>query len=219
MKIRNGFVSNSSSSSFMILSPKKIINYNQLFDLMWNEKNTEDIQQRWTFKNSKYPKEDKYFVRRPLNETFEEYQKWATTYILNEIKKQGENNYLNILSNLESELYYEDDKIHIDGNKFDLEEIEKNIKMYKDIDNKLDNFDWNLFSDDYYEDLDNLKTKYEIFNTLRDRLDEIDGILKNHPNNTIFYSFIFSDESGTHFEILEHGQVFGNLPYYVESFH
>lgn len=70
MKIRNGFVSNSSSSSFMVLFPKKINTYDELFDLMWTEKNTENIQQSWTFKNSKYPKEDKYFVRRPLNDTF-----------------------------------------------------------------------------------------------------------------------------------------------------
>lgn len=178
MKIRNGFVSNSSSSSFMILSPKKITNYNELFDLMWTEKNIEDIQQRWTFKNTKYPKEDKYFVRRPLNETFEEYQKWATTYILNEIKEQGENNYYNLLSNLESELYYEDDKLHIDNNKMNLEEVKKNIEIYQDLENKLDNFDWDLFSDDYYEDLENLKNKYDIFNKIKDRLDEIDGILK-----------------------------------------
>ena len=91
--------------------------------------------------------------------------------------------------------------------------------MYQDLDDKLDNFDWDLFSDDYYEELENLKYKYQIFSNIKDRLNEIDDILKKRSDYKIFYSFTFSDEDGTYFEILEHGNVFGDLPCFVESFH
>ncbi len=86
MKIRNGFVSNSSSSSFVVLFPKKISNYDELFKMMWTEENMKRIQKQWNF-NSKQGYAN-------ISVSFEEFQIWATNTILNDIKTQKENDYL-----------------------------------------------------------------------------------------------------------------------------
>lgn len=68
MKIRNGFVSNSSSSSFLVFFPKEINNKEELYELMWNDRNEKSIQSSWNFIDEKTKKDNninkfKDFVR------------------------------------------------------------------------------------------------------------------------------------------------------------
>jgi len=44
MKIRNGFVSNSSSSSFLVMFPHEITNKEELYKLLWIDENERSIQ-------------------------------------------------------------------------------------------------------------------------------------------------------------------------------
>ncbi len=214
MKIRNGFVSNSSSSSFVVLFPKKISNYDELFKMMWTEENMKRIQKQWNF-NSKQGYAN-------ISVSFEEFQIWATNTILNDIKTQKENDYLRAIYLIShSEGYYDDKTEEFKYDNYTLKST-KDIKKISNeklkIDNLISNFDWDIFSDDYYDSLSELSDGYDWIDNIENSLTELEDIIKSNKNK-IFYSFSFSDEDGTYFSIIEHGRIFGYLPTYVESFH
>lgn len=104
MKIRNGFVSNSSSSSFLVFFPEKITNYQQLYDLMWTEKNEKYIQKEWKFNDLKFIKSD----WNTYPDSFKNFQKDATKYVLKEINKQEPNDYLSAIDKFNEEYYIYD---------------------------------------------------------------------------------------------------------------
>jgi hypothetical protein len=149
MKIRNGFVSNSSSSSFIVSFPKKINTYEELFNLMWTDSNIDYIQQNYNFKGGKVDKGYNF-----INITFEDFQKWATNVVLRDIKDQGDNNYLSAISKFLRDGWYDEENNVFSIGDFQfrsIEDINLYIKRYNDIDNNLNNFNWELFSSEYYD--------------------------------------------------------------------
>jgi hypothetical protein len=228
MKIRNGFVSNSSSSSFLVFFPKEINNKEELYELMWNERNEKSIQSSWDFIDEKTKKDNninkfKDFVRsyNSLNMTFDEFKDSATEHVFKDIKKQGHNNYLYALSEISGEFWIDNDGITLIDNHVikTVDDIKFQIKELKNLESMKSNFNWDIKNaDDIYEDLENeINSRYSIEN-ISNTLNEIEQYIKKHKG-MVFYTFTFSDEDGTYFSIMEHGGIFGDLPVYVESNH
>ena len=228
MKIRNGFVSNSSSSSFLVFFPKEINNKEELYELMWNERNEKSIQSSWDFIDEKTKKDNninkfKDFVRsyNSLNMTFDEFKDSATNDVFKDIKKQGPNNYLYALSEISGEIWADNDGTYnINGEIIkNLNDIKLQVEEFKKLENMKSNFNWDIKNaDDIYEDLENEINNRYVIGIISDTLDEIEQYVDKHKG-MVFYSFTFSDESGTYFSIMEHGGIFGDLPVYVESKH
>lgn len=228
MKIRNGFVSNSSSSSFIVFFPKEITNKDELYKLMWNKRNKILIQSSWNFIDEKTKKDNKIdkfkdFVRsyNSLNMTFNEFKDSATNDVFKDIKKQGPNNYLYALSEISGEIWADNDGTYnINGEIIkNLNDIKLQVEEFKKLENMKSNFNWDIKNaDDIYEDLENEINNRYVIGIISDTLDEIEQYVDKHKG-MVFYSFTFSDEDGTYFSIMEHGGIFGDLPVYVESKH
>lgn len=220
MKIRNGFVSNSSSSSFIVLFPKEITNYDELYELMWTDKNTLSIQKSYKFITDPKEKSNEY---NSMNMTFDDFKKQATNYILNEILEQKKyNTVFFALSNLTNGWIDDDGYLNCAdsyGHIFkNIQEIKDKITEYENIQVELENFDWNKSDGISYEDIE--QKKYDMYwvENLKSTLEDIDEIIDENKN-TFLYSFVFSDECGKFFSVLEHGGVFGDLTVFVESHH
>ena len=228
MKIRNGFVSNSSSSSFLVFFPVEIKDNKQLYDLMWNEKNSESIEKHWNFKKTVQERIQKSYQKfinesyNSVNMSFNEFKDKATESVLNDIIEQGKNNYLHAISIISGEYWYDINNgiLHVNDEQFkSLDDIKELIKEYSELEKELDNFDWNISnSDEEYNTMkDSLDNIYYI-ERIKSVMDDIDNCIEKHPND-IFYTFSYCDEGSTFFGIMEHGNIFGNLPVYVESHH
>lgn len=203
MKIRSGFVSNSSSSSFLVFFPKEIKNKEELYKLMWNERNEKSIQSSWNFIDEKTKKDNKIdkfkdFVRsyNSLNMTFNEFKDSVTNDVFKDIKKQGPNNYLYALSEISGEFWINDDGItHIDNHVIKtVDDIKFQIKELKKLEDMKDNFNWDIKNaDDIYEDLENEINSRYVIERISHTLNEIEQYVEKHKG-MIFYSFTFSDE-------------------------
>jgi len=203
MKIRSGFVSNSSSSSFLVFFPKEIKNKEELYKLMWNERNEKSIQSSWNFIDEKTKKDNKIdkfkdFVRsyNSLNMTFNEFKDSVTNDVFKDIKKQGPNNYLYALSEISGEFWINVDGItHIDNHVIKtVDDIKFQIKELKKLEDMKDNFNWDIKNaDDIYEDLENEINSRYVIERISHTLNEIEQYVEKHKG-MIFYSFTFSDE-------------------------
>lgn len=211
MKIRNGFVSNSSSSSFLVFFPHEIKTKDELFDLIWTEENSERFKKQYNFINKKNVQTSFKNYYSSINMSFEKFQEESTNIIFKDIQNQGPNNYINALKSI----FYDDYATELK----DMEDIRNIINNYNNIKNKMDNFNWNQpNSDQKYDDLQNqLDDLYQV-EYLKSHIDEIDELIQKHKNN-VFYTFEFADEDGTFFSALEHGGIFNELTCYVESHH
>lgn len=214
MKIRNGFVSNSSSSSFLVFFPNEIKTKDELFNLLWTEKNSERFKKQYNFINKENNRNietsfTNYYSS--INMSFEKFQEESTNIIFKDIENQGPNNYINALRTL----FYDDYAIEFKN----MEDIRNIINDYNNINNKMDNFKWDQpNSEQKYDDLQNQLDDLHDVEYLKSHIDEIDELIKKHKNN-IFYTFQFSDENGKFYSALEHGGIFNELTCYVESHH
>jgi hypothetical protein len=210
MKIRNGFVSNSSSSSFLVVFPEKITNVEQLRKYLWTEKNSERIKDTYYFDES-----CKYAY---VGMTFEEFKLQAEKVILKEINEQTPNNKLNVLSNFESDSWFDGNILNIMGLEVSsTEELNEKIKEYKNLEKEIENFSWEDNNYDEFEKLEDKKTDLYYMDYIISTFDEIDTHLSKYDG--VFYSFSYSDEDGRFFSLMEHGGVFNELFTLVESKH
>lgn len=217
MKIRNGFVSNSSSSSFLVLFPKEITNFDELYDLMWTEKNSQSIQKSYNFINDSGEEKKSY---NSMGMTFDEFKTKATNYVLEETLMQNNNNIFFALSNMSNSWIDDLGCLHpydCDIDIKNIQELKDIFQEYDKLQNEYDNFDWSNYNDQYDIISDKLSDMYWVEN-IKKTFEKIEEILEKNKS-TFFYSYIFSDECGTFFSALEHGGIFGDLPVFVESHH
>jgi len=198
MKIRNGFISNSSSSSFIVAFDKKPTHAYELMEILFPEnKNNEQIGV-----NSPY----EAFSIDPMS---------ASTIIWNQLENQNPLNKSEILEKINSgwfdghpeyDIYNKPELKHISDqytketgkNIFDKDADEKWVKKYNDASNKI--------REEYIKEVKNaakklFDTKWEIF------------------KNKKCFLFTFSDNDGEIFSTLEHGDTFRNVPNIRISYH
>jgi len=217
MKIRNGFVSNSSSSSFLVLFPKEINNFDELYDLMWTEKNSESIQKSFNFINDSREEKKSY---NSMGMTFDEFKTEATNYVLKETLMQNNNNLFFALSNMSNSWIDDLGYLHPYDSYIDIKNIQELKDIFQEYDKlkkAYDNFDWLNDNDQYDIISDKLSDMYWVEN-IKNTFEEIEEILEKNKS-TFFYSYTFCDENGQFFSALEHGGIFGDLPVFVESHH
>ena len=217
MKIRNGFVSNSSSSSFLVFFPKEVKSKEELKDML----HFDGIKTSYGFEDpsKKVIKKYQNFVQNynKMNMSFEDFKDKASEVIFKDMKEQGPSNYLYALSHIVGEGWFDENKIYHIYNKSysSIEELKLDIQKNKDIQNQLDNFDWDKRQSEDYTKLENEIDP--ILEAVEEELNEIEELHKKHKG--IFYSFHFSDESGNFWSALEHGDIFKNYPCFMESHH
>ena len=210
MKRRDGFVSNSSSSSFVVAFPKrprnasdmkKIVfgdqdtyddpypeindNYNgwptiQVAETLFNDLNKRSLSKNQMFKEIR----NGYFPGRPNYDDF----KSDTLFY-------GYCN--NLVNDKECRSYIHN---HNDGWPEKCPECEQPIDV--DSIRKFAEIDW----DKYSKESDRLA------------MEIVEELIKTYPDSK-FYSFEYGDEDGNYFGALEHGGLFFNLPYVRISKH
>jgi len=173
MKIRQGFVSNSSSSSFVVIFPKEP---NDVIDV----------------KNMLFSKGETFYSN-PYQYGDNEYG-WSTDEVAetiwNDISKQEKNNFKRAEEIITSGTSYEDGAP--DWNDYG------HIK------------DWTLKTTAYYAAQEKFAKKKlkEFFNLRKLKLQKINN---QKVDDIILYCFEYSDNDGSYFTALEHGDLFKNL--------
>jgi len=105
MKIRQGFVSNSSSSSFLVFFPDIPKDVEEVYHYIWdNNKNINSIQKSYKFD---IPGEDKKKLKNfhdynSVGMTFEKFQESAADTVWRDIQNQSPGDYLRIICSLMS---------------------------------------------------------------------------------------------------------------------
>jgi hypothetical protein len=239
MKIRNGFVSNSSSSSFIVVFNKKPENIEELNEMMFNN-GIDDIFVGNTWNNN-YPNKE------IVSKVFDEIDdiSMAKDDIFNFFENSSRYYYWGSNFSGEGELYFATDEklteklreLYIEKDKF--EKLEAKFKdlsdkeITKDVEKELgysrpkyneDNY--NVFHNKF-DDMKkgNKNFKYFLYynDIMRDfdvKLNEIEQ-MANLNDSEQFYndhkdshicSFEFSDNSGDLESLLEHSDIFNKLP-------
>lgn len=195
MKKRLGFVSNSSSSSFLVVFPKIPESVEETEQIMYSKANTNLLS-------------DPIFRRK------------SAEYVFKDIQEQESNNILDALAHTSQDLYFDKEEGLYCYYNFiykTIEELENAIEEYYNKEKEMNNFDWeqenadekynelNEYIDDRYF-IDNLKVEYE----------NIKYLMKS---GGYLFNFTYSDEFGIFFSNMEHGDIFQNLPHEKYSFH
>lgn len=205
MKIRNGFVSNSSSSSFIVMFPKKPETVEELLGYMFPGASKKDIfENPWNWDDEIYTKGqiaksifakiDSYsFSVQDLKECFENGLYHYNDYPYNYFDNNGEI------------------KQKLPGFQYDYY-IDKYIGFDKKLLNRLkmkqENLHWsNKMSREEYNDA--LEAIIET---------DVQKFMETHGDKYIFIC-ILSDNDGTYESILEHGEIFKNLEHIRISHH
>lgn len=232
MKIRNGFVSNSSSSSFILPLDKKVESKEELLKALnlnlinfAEEYQKEKNDNRWKDENEITFVQAEDFINSAFNVLWREINNQTPTLSLKE--------------NVLSERYYPyanedyDQDYYIDGTivrNIPEEIIDKNKKLSKLLAQLKE------YEDEYGEQpyisqglvlrdippfvQEEWKRIYFAANAIYEEISQ--GVirdLKENKNNSVFYHFHFSDNDGEIFSFLEHVTLFQNVMYLYENHH
>jgi len=175
MKIRNGFVSNSSSSSFIVIFPKIPKSAEDVKEMLFDK----DQEKYYGSYNGAYPVNG---VAKTI---------WC------EIEEQEINNF--------------DKAKYILGNcsNYDYPDAPD----YKDFKDSNGDYDWDKYNEAQNRYSEN-KLK-EFFNMRKLKLQKLN---KEDPD-CVFYNFQFSDNDGSYYSALEHGELFKKLKHIKISNH
>jgi len=184
MKIRNGFVSNSSSSSFVVASPKKLKTIEVIKEVLFpTEETFVDPYEHYSFSPEHAHHSESCICGAVL---VRGHESWPISeicdIILNEVKEQKPNNKKAIIDGFSG--WYE------------------GIPDYDNFELPTGETDWVSYH------------KSEL--KCRKRLAE--KFIKDNPNSYI-YVFEFSDNDGSLYQSLEHGNTFYNVPHVKISRH
>jgi hypothetical protein len=165
MKIRSGFVSNSSSSSFLVIFPREPKNEEDVKNMLFNRD------------QSLYGYYDDFFPIEQVAKT-----------VWNDICSQEKNDIEGAIELLRS------------GGSDDA----PSYYQYEHIE------DWRERSERYGEDLDEYSKRKikEFFNLRKMKIDKING---DNMDESVLYSFSYSDNDGSYGSALENGGLFDKL--------
>jgi len=178
MKIRQGFVSNSSSSSFVVAFTREPKSVDDVKEMMFAER--QEFSSPWNWEDKYWPTED------------------VAITIWNAIQNQKSNQKTEMLDSIRHGWF----------------EIYGKLKGHADY-NYDNDIDWNT---------EEGRQKYNDEAKKRDNENEkrakaiLKQFMKDNSDAT-FYVFEFSDNDGSYFSALEHGNVFRKLNHIQTSYH
>jgi hypothetical protein len=98
-----------------------------------------------------------------------------------------------------------------------IEELKADFKKNRGFKKKLENFNWD--QPDCSNKYERLQEKYsDLLADMEQEFTELEQNAKKYPD-TQLYTFCYSDEDGSFFSAMEHGNIFQNFEGFAESHH